>query len=192
MKSLSGELEKGFDNIITQSLPLFRILILFENESASERATRLYDHLFQNTKDHCRLETSCWDSKYCDALDGVVEMVSMADIIIVAGCENSELPTEIETALRTGLADRRTECGALVALLGRTNIREQAPSELPLFLQKLAQEFGLKFFPGAFEIPEDRHPYDFNSVHERTNRMTPTLNRILHRNITPIHYGINE
>ena len=174
------------------SLPLFRILILFEDENASDRATRLYDHLFRNTKNHCRLETSCWDSKYCDALDGLVETVTMADIIIVAGCETSELPAEIQAALRTGLAVRRTERGALVALLGRTDIREQAPSELHLFLQKLAQEFGLKFFPGAFEIPEDRPTYDFDSIHERTNRMTPTLNRILHRNIRPIDYGINE
>lgn len=174
------------------SLPLFRILILFENENASDRATRLYNHLFRNTKDHCRLETSCWDSKHCDALDGLVETVTMADVIIVAGRETSELPAEIQIALGTGLAARRTDRGALVALLGRTDIREQTPSELHLFLQKLAQKFGLSFFPGAFEIPQDFYTDDFDSLHERTNRITPTLNRILHRNITPIDYGINE
>lgn len=192
MKSLFGELEKGFDEKITQSLPLFRVLILFEDENASDRATRLYDHLFQNTKDHCRLETACWDSRYCDAFDGLVEAVTMADIIIVAGHEASELPMEIQTALRTGLSARRTDRGALVALLGRKNIREQTPSELHLFLQNLTREFGLKFLPGAFEIPQDFHAYDFDSIHERTTRMTPTLDRILHRNVTPIHYGINE
>ena len=109
MKSLFGELEKGLDDKIMQSLPLFRVLILFEDENASDRATRLYDHLFQNTKGHCRLETACWDSRYCDAFDGLVEAVTMADIIIVAGHEASELPTEIQTALRTGLSARRTE-----------------------------------------------------------------------------------
>jgi hypothetical protein len=192
MKNLFGELEKDFDETCRQSLPIFRILILFENEDASDRATRLYEHLFRPAKDHNRVEHYCWCSIYCEALDELVETITMADIIIVAGCETSELPKEIQTALKTGLTARRADHGALVALLGRTNIRKKTPSQLHLFLQKLAHEFGLNFFPGAFEIPEERHSYDFDSIRERTTRLTPTLDRILHRNVRPIDYGINE
>ncbi len=192
MKTSFNELETCLDEKSPRTRPLFRVLILFEDEGVSDRAKRLHGHLFQNVKDHCRLETYRWGTKQRGGVEELVETITMADLIIVAGRETSELPEEIQTALRIGLAERRLESGALVALLGRTNIREQNPSALHLFLQKVARKSGLNFFPGAFELPQDDHAYDIDSIHDRAERMTPTMHRILHRNITPIGYGINK
>jgi hypothetical protein len=190
MKSSLDELGRRLDEQFSTRNTLFKILILFEDESVSERAKRLQDHLFQHVKDHCRLETCRWDLRHLNGLDELVETITNSDIIIIAGQESSELPNDLQIALKTGLAARRTDRGALVALLGRTDIREQTPSDLHLFLQQVAQESGLNFFPGAFEIPQ--HIYEMNYINDRAKRMTPTLNRILYRNISPVDYGINE
>ncbi len=192
MTTSRDNLEIGFDEKPPRTLPLFRILILFEDENANHQAKRLHDHLFQNVKDQCRLETCCWDLSHRDGFEELVESITMADIIIVAGRETSEFSNEIQTALKIGLISRRVTRGALVALLGRKNTREQNPSTLHLRLQRMAQETGLSFFPGAFEIPQDNPACDFDSIHARACRMTPTMNRILHRNVSPIDYGINE
>lgn len=192
MKALFDDLETCLGEKFPRPESLFRILILFENESVSDRAKHLHDGLFQHMKDHCHLETYRWDLEPFDGLTRLVKAITRADMIIVAGHERSELAKKIKTALRIGLAARRVKGGALVAFLGRTNIREQNPSALHLFLQQVAQEFDLNFFPGAFQLPQENLGCDFESIHQRAEKMTPTLDRILHRIISPVGYGINE
>ena len=148
--SAFDQLENRYDSFAT-SHPIFRTVILFEDAAVLQRARLLHEHLFREAKDRCRLETFDWKLKKLADLEELVGAVTMSDMIIVAGCADSNLSSEIQTALKIGLGERPSGIGALVALLG-SSAPDQNPSALHLLLQQLASEAGLKFFPGTFEL----------------------------------------
>ena len=189
MKTSFDELELSLENF-AEIGPQFRVLIFYGDRLARNHAKRLCEHLMES-RAGCRLETFCWDVKHPKILEGVVEAVALADMIFVASCDISELPVELQSAMQIGLFARRVEGGALVALLGRKNIEQRVPSALHISLQEMACRAGLKFFPGMFEIPEEHLDNNFDSIHERANRRTPTLEGILHHVIAPMHYATN-
>ncbi len=192
MNTSLTELEMTLDAMSAGLPSQFKILILYEDQISGDQSLRLHRHLIVQMKGNYLLETYSWDLKHPEALEGLVEAIEMADMIIVAGQSASELPVEMQAALNVGLAQRRVERGALVAFLGRDPLHNQAPSFLHFYLQELARMTGLKFFPGVFDLPEKNRTYNLETIRERAYRITPTLERILHRHIAPDHCAINN
>ncbi|MEO6035452.1 MAG: hypothetical protein ABIQ35_09375 [Verrucomicrobiota bacterium] len=130
----------------------FQVLILCEDATARSEAVLLYQHLTERIAVGSSLETF---SRYAqNAHDRAVriERLSSADMILVVGRDSAALPAELQNALDLGLDARRTETGALVALLGRTDITEKKPSSLHALLEQKAQRVGLEFFPSVFKL----------------------------------------
>ena len=87
---------------------------------------------------------------------------------------------------------KRVEKSALVALLGRANLENRTPSALHSYLKEMAEWVGLVFFPGVFELREKEPACTIESLHERAERMTSTLEGILYHQVSHVDYGINE
>ena len=191
MKSASNELESSLETRFADIRPEFRVLILYGDATAKNEAIRLYQHLTERIPIVCQPETFCWDLKHPKDMEATVEAVAMADMIFVAGRDNSELPGELQNALVIGLSMRRVGRGALVALLGRANVEDRTPSALHAYLEETARGTGLDFFPGVFELIEKEPACTIESIHERAERTTLTLAGILHRHVAPFGYGIN-
>lgn len=186
------ELESSLHSNFPQIDPQLKVLILYADEIARTQATRLCKHLMggDTTSGRC-LETFCWGLKHPKIIESVVEAVAMADMIIVAGCGSSELPAELQSALDVGLSTRRVNGGALVAFLGRANVKQAVPFALHISLQEIASRTGLNFFPGMFEVPLEKHSYNFDSIQQRAETITPTLQGILHHVIAPVDFATN-
>ncbi len=176
-------------SVITQ--PHCKVLILFEDSFAGSQAMRLYEFLINHGGTNYSLETFRWDLKAGEAMECLIETISMADIIIVAGRSDSEFPVEIQGALQVGLSARRSECGSMVAYLGCDDL-DYKPVALSLGLEELARRWGLDFFSGIFPVPAETGDLSVESLRDRTNSMTTTLQRILQRDAASPHWGINE
>jgi hypothetical protein len=59
-------------------------------------------------------------------------------------------------------------------------------------LEDLTRRFGLDFVPGVYAAGEEFHEYSHDSIRQRSEFMTSTLERILLRESTSPHWGINE
>jgi len=192
MKHSLHELESSLDRRLGDVHPQFKMVMIYEDEITRNQALRIYEHLLQRIENICRLETYRWDMKNPEGLEALFEAVTMANIIFVTGRDTSELPVEVQNAVESGLSMKRVEKSALVALLGRASVEDRAPSALHLYLKETAQRTGLDFFPGVFELIERLHAYTIEAIHERAERMTPTLEHILHHPMAHVDYGINE
>ena len=192
MKSTLDEFDASLDTTFASSGPQFRVLILCEDYAARDQAMRHYIHLTEQIGMECTLETFFWDLKQPRALEPFLEAIMTANLIFVAGGDNSELPLEVQSALDVGLSMRRMVGGALVALLGRANAQDRTVSALHSQLEETGRGAGLDFFPGVFPLSVREPACTFESVHDRAERMTPTFARSLHNRVAPVDYGINE
>jgi len=192
MKSTLDEFDISLDTTSAGRGPQFRVLILCENYAARDQAMRHYKHLTEQIEMECVLETFFWDLKQASALESLLEAIMTANLIFVAGGDGSELPVEVQSALDVGLSMRRMEGGALVALLGRADVQDRTASALHSQLEETGRGAGLDFFPGVFALSVREPDWTFESLHDRAERMTPTLARSLHNRVAPIDYGITE
>jgi len=192
MKYSLHELESNLDRRLGDVNPQFRMVIIYEDELARNQAVRIYEHLLDRIENTCRLETYRWDMKHPEGLEALAEAISVANMIFVTGRDTSGLPAEVKHAIEAGLSLKRVESSALVALLGRGNLEDRTPSVLHSYLKDMAQWTGLDFFPGVFELVEKKPASAIEAIHERAERMTPTLEHVLHHPAAHIDYGINE
>lgn len=192
MKNRLDGLEFNLETKFGSVDPRFRVLILCEDRAAQDQAMRFYKHLTPHIAIGRRLEIFAWDIKHPSDLEDFLETVTMADMIFVAGRDGSELSVELQNALDEGLTMRRVERGAFVALVGRANVLDRTASPLHSSLSQAVQGTGLNFFSGVYELMEKEAACTHESLHDRAERMTPTLARAMHNRVSPIDYGINE
>lgn len=190
MKNSIDELNLSCDRRYPKINPQFRVLVLHADELARTQATRLCENLIGSSAMGCHLESSCWDLHHPIDLEAVGEAVTRADLIFVAGCYNSELPFELQNALDLGLSDRRRDRGALVAMLGRADVKQGNPSALQISLQETARRNGLEFFIRMYQLPAKKHFYD--SGRGGAGRLRLIYEAGFLQQITPDHCGIND
>lgn len=166
-----------------------KVLFIYEDAEAEDRALHEAGGFLPQHERLFRAETHRWDFLHPAALANLREAVCMADIIVIAGRADAELPVEMQAAIEVGLDGRRVEGGKLLALLGRVQGKEVPDSPLWLYARELSQRAGLEFVTAKYDAqgrdredaPETAPSYSFESIHQRAAAMTPTLASILTR-----------
>jgi hypothetical protein len=173
----------------------FRILILFEDDMTGREAMRLFDNLVQQISMDHLVDSHFWklaEISHPEVREGVVESAAAAELIVVAGREDSVLAQEAERAIDAGIHQKPLSNGILVGLVGCENSAPEKQSKLLRQLRELAARHGLQFFPGLFELQGGSKNFTMDKVLDRAERITTTLHRILKQPPPFPHGGINE
>ncbi len=168
-----------------------RVLCIYEDAAAESQAMHEATRLLENQESSFRTESHRWDVLHPEVLANLREAVCMADLIIFAGMADSELPSEVQTAVEVGLSicGRRLDGGKLVVLQRRMNGMEATHSHLWQYVLDLSKRSGLEFLSAEYGAlgsdggvaPGTESPDTIESIQKRAEAMTPTLVSILTR-----------
>lgn len=169
-----------------------KVLFVYENAEAEERALHETTRLLNRQESSLRIEAHRWDFLHPRALSYLREAACMADVIVIAGCAESEMPVEVQAALEVGLDGRcrRTDGGKLIVLLGHLNRKEVPDSPLWLYARELAQRTGLDFVTAKYDVVRTDDectggppPCECSSeaIHRRAETITATLKSIMNK-----------
>lgn len=180
----------------TRAWTRLKVLFVYEDAEAEDRALHETARLLKRDESAFRTESHRWDFLHPEVLSNLREAACMADVIVIAGRAESELPVEVQAALEIGLDGRcrRTSCGKLIALLGRVNGKEVPDSPLWLYVRELTQRTGLEFVTAKYDASHTDDESEgcspicecsIEAIHRRAETMTPTLKSIMDRDCLP-------
>jgi hypothetical protein len=98
------------------AVPVFRVVILYEDFRAAGQAKRAYDFLVANLTHEWRVSRQMWDFELLripELRDAAAEDARLAHVIIVACCGDGELPADVKEWIETW----RTNGAGPVALI---------------------------------------------------------------------------
>ncbi len=134
------------------SVPLFNVVIAYEDFETGTHAKSTYDCLVENLGQDCQFTNQMWkfDVLVMPKLrEMAVADVRAADIVIIS-CRGAELPNPVKNWLETSLS-RRGKPLALVALIDRWREDPVSSRLLRAYLAVLARRGHMEFFAAPEE-----------------------------------------
>jgi len=173
----------------------FDLAIVYEDNDTRHRALHLYDHFAQQLLDDYDFQCTWWRIDHLEdsALRSrAADAAADANMIVLSLRAQKDLPAPVKSWMGDWLSTEDYRKRALVALIG--NPAEPCEDSLTLqaYLQKIARQARMDFFPHAFAIPTGPRETSFEEVNHRVHTVTPILQGILKQRIPIPRWGINE
>ena len=169
------------------------VVVVYGDTRTRERALRVYDHLVEELSGDFSIQFTWWkfDFLRCpDMFEAAVKAAFEADLIVFSVHAAEKLPPWVQDWIEAWRGKREPNRGALVALIGESQIANKA-APVQTLLHEVANASGMEFFPHSFQLLSE--PSGITPSHpDRVSRFTPLLEDILTRGPNTRHFGINE
>jgi hypothetical protein len=182
--------------LLPDTLKPFCVVVVFEGFEARRRAMVVEAHLIQQFEEEFVFETHEWRFDQLSPNDHGPEaarVAAAADLVIFASSKE-ELPNNIKLWIEMWLANRGEQETALAAIIGTPTPQAKPTTLAHLYLEKVANETGMTYFPAQFKICKQIEPCSMKTIVARAEAVTPLLEEILHHRYIPppMRWGINE
>ena len=171
------------------------VLLAFDGDVAYIKARQFFAYLLEMFGDELPLESSWWSFEQLRQdpfAENAARAAATADIIGFVSAASGDLPFAVKAWIERWLAKKEDRDAALVALAGRENGAAQTTSPMQHYLEHIAKEVGLSFFPGTFVLPQENPRFTRETIRVRAETTTPLLERIVSYVPPPPRWGINE
>jgi hypothetical protein len=133
------------------------VITIFENEAAARRAERTVARLIDGIDGDAIVLQQRWSYRdFEDAEFGADGWLGDADVILVAGARDQELPAMVMDVIERELAPGVEHPTALVALGIVPTTDGSSPSRLFGSLEALSRQLGMRFFSSTAKLPPDQ------------------------------------
>ena len=172
-----------------------RVVLLYENRAAGQRAMRLLDWLDERIGEQMELQPQLW--RFDLLKDPEWRALAQADaanaqLIVVATCSDADLPGAVKSWLTDWAARSIPGEAALVALLSSHRPRAGGESSAYRFLQTTAREAGQAFFAQELRGPSLSTEINLEAIRRRAEATSSVLLGILERDRPLSRWGLNE
>lgn len=133
-----------------QKNPTFNVVTVYEDRHMGRQAKETCDRLTRHLGDECQVTNSLWNFNILQdpiAKSFAARDAADADMIIIATREELELPSHVKTWIERWFGEKADHPSALVALLGGSEGGAFGVLPIRSFLQNIADECGMDFFP---------------------------------------------
>jgi hypothetical protein len=172
----------------------FTVMVAFDDCLARRKATQIYSNLVKQFGEDFVFESD-WrpfdDLRRPDVAEQAARMAGRADLVMVVAAARDELPDHIKLWIEMWLARKGDQETALVAMIGVPEKQPRPVTPAHAYLERVAQQTGLSFLPGQFEVPRPIPSCSLEALLARAEAFTPVLEEILHHPPPP-RWGINE
>jgi hypothetical protein len=146
-----------FDRRDTDASQALKVLVLYDDLAAGQRAMHLCWELTRQRESDLSLQRQLWRlDLVCDPVCGgfAIADALTADLLIISISSQSELSQSLQQSLRSCLARKRDTGSAIVGLLGTDHQINGAELLNLQLLRSMAQEAGLEFFAPFGNVTE--------------------------------------
>ncbi len=160
------------------------LVAIYENVEAQESAVAFCDRLIERFWSEFGFDVSWWSFPLLEGTDSAKqagEKAKNANILLLAGRPDGELPSHVQTWLETWLRNRGDREGTVVGLFGREAAQELESSAKHFYLRRMAHQMGLDYLT---QVPQSIfHPSldSLEAYSERAHQVTGVLDAILHQ-----------
>jgi hypothetical protein len=176
------------------STPLL-VVIAYDDVIAGQTAMRTYRRLFTQFEDELKVRHSSWTFRELGDPHFAEEAIisaSAANLVIVATVNGKVLPWQVKAWIEKSLFQREEKDSALAVLVATTKSEMLSNVAVHEYLQEVAEEANVQFFPSVFELPRTNAAGVLASLWERSEASSSVLEEILRRPPPPPRWGINE
>jgi hypothetical protein len=192
MKSLLRQ-PTEFELLTDFSKP-FIVVVAFDDCVARRKATQIYSGLMKQFGDDCIFESD-WrqfdELRETPAAEQAARMAAHADLVMIVAASRDDLPDHMKLWIEMWLARKGDQETALAAMIGVQKKLPRPATPAHAYLERVANETGLSFLPGQFEVPPPMPSCSLEALLARAGTVTPLLEEILHHP-PPSRWGINE
>ena len=124
-----------------------RMAIVYDDESARERAMHLCDRLATQFRKDPQFDFSWWNIRYLkdpQVSELAAQVAARADLLLFSS-SRAEPPAELKKWIKAWLPRRRGHGGALVTWVNRS--AQAVATQLELYLKDVAQEGEMDYLP---------------------------------------------
>jgi hypothetical protein len=171
----------------------FSAVVLYEDRLARDRALAISRSLESQVGDEVELQFSWWKFEFLrdpKLAEAAAHAATFADMLLVSARAGHGLPPFFNQWVETWLPRRRYREGALVALIGSGNeaVRETAPATE--HLRAIARRGAMDFLAPPLALLGNISENLPESLRQRAETRTATLDAILNQPPPPSHFGI--
>jgi hypothetical protein len=169
--------------------------LAFDGEVAHKKARQFFAYLLEEFGEELRLEPSWWSFEQLRQdrfAEDAAHAAATADIIGFVCAASGDLPFPVKAWIERWLAKKGDRDAALIALAGREDGATQTPSSMQQYLEHIAKEAGLSFFPATFALPQETLLFTRETIRARAETTTALMETILDYVPPPPRWGINE
>jgi hypothetical protein len=181
--------------LIANTTKPLSVILAFDGDVAHNKARQFFAHLLEEFEEELDLESGCWSfAQLCQErfAEEAARAAATADLIGFVSAAPGDLPFPVKAWIERWLAKKEDRDAALVALVGRESGGAQTPSPMQQYLEHIAKEAGLSFFPGTFALPEAAPRFAPETIRARAETRTALIETILNYVPPPPRWGINE
>jgi hypothetical protein len=183
--------------LIANTTKPLSVILAFDGDVAHKKARQFFAHLLEEFEEELGLESSWWSfEQLCRerSAEEAARAAASADIIGFVSAAPEDLPFSVKAWIERWLAKKEDRDAALVALVGRESdgTQTQTPSPMQQYLEHIAKEAGLAFFPGTFALPQAAPRFTPETILARAETRTALMETILNYVPPPPRWGINE
>ena len=170
-------------------------MLVYEDEGTRERATRICDGLVQKFWREFWFDFNWWrfdflrDSEIARA---AANAATQADLILFSARAARELPPHVTRWIESWLPLRSGRGGMLAAMIGTTDQPATGLTPIHVYLRESARLASMDFLPDILDAPLGNLDHLSETLAQRSEKMTPLLDGILHQRSIPPRWGINE
>ena len=181
--------------LIANTTKPLSVILAFDGDVAHKKARQFFAHLLEEFEEEFELESSWWSfEQLCQErfAEAAARAAASADVIGFVSAAPGDLPFPVKAWIERWLAKKEDRDAALVALVGRESDGTQTPSPMQQYLEHIAKEAGLAFFPGTFALPQGAPRFMPETILARAETRTALMETILNYVPPPPRWGINE
>ena len=180
-----------------EDIPIFSVVIVFEDFSTGKQAKQAYDFLVANLSHEWQVTSQMWKFEVL-SLPELREMAAkdaaMANLVIVSSRGDRELPSEVKAWIDKWLG-HKGDTVALIALFDSPPEQAEHAQATQTYLERVAERGNMEFFtwpqvgPGM-EGRQESVVLDRRSEMAERRLFPPVV--VVPRETSFAHWGINE
>ncbi len=180
-----------------EGVPVFSVVLVFEDFDTGKRAKRAYDFLVANLTKEWRVTSQMWKFEMLsipELREIAAKDAAMANLIIVSSRGDRELPAEVKDWIELWQGDKGEPVG-LVALFDLPSNQAQHAQATQNYLERMAERGQMEFFtwPEIDFGQRRRQEWVIQDGHAGlTDEPFLPLSAMSAREVSFAHWGINE
>ena len=180
-----------------EDIPIFSVVIVFEDFSTGKQAKQAYDFLVANLSHEWQVTSQMWKFEVL-SLPELREMAAkdaaMANLVIVSSRGDRELPSEVKAWIDKWLG-HKGDTVALIALFDSPPEQAEHAQATQTYLERVAERGNMEFFTWPQVGPGMKGRQESVALDRRSEmaerRLFPPV-VVVPRETSFAHWGINE